>query len=91
MASRIFKGKLIVTGGIADENRTAFPEAFEEFNREGHVNPFAILREILEDIATAGGPSAVEVINDSIWASSRNGTWFRVDPDGSLEIGEPGV
>jgi hypothetical protein len=55
MANRIFKGRLITTGVIHEENQRAFPEASESFgqsNKEG-LNPYDILYGILKDVEEA--------------------------------------
>jgi hypothetical protein len=48
MADRIFKGRLITTGDIHEENRRAFPEATEDFKQphRGGLHPYQMLYDI---------------------------------------------
>jgi len=91
MADRVFKGRIIVTGAVADENRVAFPEASEDFNKphKGGLNPFHLLGQILDDNMAIMSPK-VETINGSLWVSGSD-AWVKIDPDGHIEIGISGV
>lgn len=100
MADRIFKGRLITTGDIHDENVRAFPEASEDFRKEhkGGLHPFHMIYDILQHIETHGirhiedmrQQRLVREINGSIWLSGKD-SWIKIDPDGSFEIGISGV
>lgn len=52
MADRIFKGRLITTGDIHDENLRAFPEASEDFKKphKGGLEPHQMLYNILKHV-----------------------------------------
>lgn len=53
MADRIFKGRIITTGDIHDENLRAFPEASEDFRspHSGGLEPFQVLYNVLKGIS----------------------------------------
>lgn len=87
MADRIFKGRLLVTGAVADENKVAFPEAAEDFNQPhaGGLVAYHMLYSILKDENLK-----VEEINGSVWISGDN-AWIKVDPDGHIEFGIAGA
>lgn len=53
MADRVFKGKLITTGDIHEENLRAFPEASEDFRspHSGGLEPFQMLYDILMGVS----------------------------------------
>ena len=91
MADRIFKGRIILTAAVADENRVAFPEASEDFNKphKGGLNPFNVLALVVDDNMKVGYPQ-VETINGSLWISGAD-AWIKIDPDGHIEIGTSGV
>ena len=96
MADRIFKGRLITTGDIHEENERAFPEASEDFRKDhkGGLSPFQVLYDIFSDVeevglVTPGEPRPqrmVREINGSLWITGC-GYWIKIDPDGSFEIG----
>jgi len=107
MADRIFKGRLICTGDIHDENVRAFPEALEDFQgaKVGQLDPFQMIYNILRDLVdhqpqpdypirpAQAPPELVREVNGSIWVMGTHGndTWIKIDRDGSIEIGASGV
>jgi len=103
MAERIFKGRLITTGDIHDENVRAFPEASEDFEKphKGGLEPYHLLYNILKSVEDAmADPNnivtdAVRIIDGSIFVRGLGeigaGLWIKIDPDGSFEIGTSGV
>ena len=92
MADRIFKGNLLVTAAIAEENARAFPEAASSFtDKPNQISPYEALYRILKDVTEgASHPRgcAVEEINGSLWVSGSEGLWIKIDPNGDVEIGE---
>jgi len=98
MADRIFKGRLILTGDVSDENRLAFPEASDDFRKphKGGLDPFQTLYGILKsveetiDLSEENTDPLVQVIHGSLWISGDD-AWVKIDPDGTIEIGTAGA
>jgi hypothetical protein len=66
VADRIFKGRLITTGDIHEENVRAFPEASEDFKKphKGGLSPYQVLYDIfktIEEHVPAGISSDLQV------------------------------
>lgn len=106
MADRIFKGRLITTGDIHEENRRAFPEASEDFRKphQGDLEPFRMLADILYAVQESDpnehpkgsgccerADGLVKMVGDSLWISDGKDSWVKIDPDGGFEIGTSGV
>lgn len=90
MSSRIYKGRLILTGDIDEENRRVFPEArkgFSEQPREDLPSAFHILYEILQNVCEGKDGRDVELVDGHIWVSGPD-AWVRISPNGDVEIGE---
>ncbi|MBD3260686.1 MAG: hypothetical protein GF334_03255 [Candidatus Altiarchaeales archaeon] len=82
MADRIFKGRLITTGDIHEENQQAFSEASEELLQphRGGLVPFHVLQDIL-----AATEKAVEIRDGEIYIQA--GDYLAViKSNGDLEI-----
>ena len=81
MADRIFQGKLVA------ERSPAFPESSKSFDKPhaGGLVPFELLRDILsaEVVET-------KVVQGVLWVNDGD-AWFRVQRDGTIEIGISGV
>jgi len=106
MADRIFKGRLITTGDIHQENERAFPEASEDFHKphRGGLEPFRVLADVLyaaQEFDPKEHPEGsgcceraaglVKMIGNSLWVSDGKDSWIKIDPDGGIEIGTSGV
>jgi len=96
MSDRIFKGHLLVTEEVANENKAAFPEAACSFSKahRGGLKPFEILCEILfwidgEEPPVISDHAHVKMINGSLWVSGYD-SWIKIDPDGNIEVGTSG-
>lgn len=91
MADRIFKGRIIVTASIDEENTEVFPEAAENFDtaHAGGLVPFDQFGKILADICDEcmrDRHDALRIDKDSIMIRSEN-VWIKIDADGTIEIG----
>jgi hypothetical protein len=82
MADRIFKGRLIVTGDIAEQNRTVFPEASKHFEdpHEGGLQPFDLLIKVLDE------SPKVTISSDNIMLRGED-SWIKIDMNGDIELG----
>lgn len=92
MADRIYKGRIVITSDIDQENQLHFDEAASDFNRphKGGLVPFEVLKASLMDVADKEGEvnRNVDVINGSLFIKSDAfETWIKIDPDGTIEIG----
>lgn len=90
MADRVFKGRLVVTPEIQQQNKELFQEAAPEFGQQGSTGlaPFFVLRQLF--LAADQGPLRTVYRPDSILLS-RGDFWLRITSDGDLEIGVSGV